>query len=138
MEARGAAQPHALLIPFPRLAAAMASTLFLSAPACRSPEPQTSPPGRQRAVHPVRNDEFMAIHSAPLPRATAKALDAWLRNRAKAVRLPLTAAIGIGACGGLLLIVQAWLLGHVVNRVVIDHRGLASVWPYLWAMLAVF
>ena len=80
----------------------------------------------------------MAIHSAPLPRATAKALDAWLRGRAKAARLPLTAAIGLGACGGLLLIVQAWLFGHVVNLVVIEHRGLASAWPYLWAMLAVF
>jgi ATP-binding cassette, subfamily C, bacterial CydD len=80
----------------------------------------------------------MAAHSAPIPRATAKALDAWLRSRAKSVRLPLTAAIGIGACGGLLLIVQAWLFGHVVNGVVIDHRGFASVWPYLWAMLAVF
>jgi ATP-binding cassette subfamily C protein CydD len=80
----------------------------------------------------------MATHSAPIPRATAKALDAWLRSRAKAARAPLTAAIAIGACGGLLLIVQAWLLGHVVDRVVIDHRGLASAWPYLWAMLAVF
>ncbi len=80
----------------------------------------------------------MATHSAPLPRTTAKALDAWLRTRARAVRLPLTAAIGIGAFGGLLLIVQAWLFGHVVDRVVIDHRGLASVWPYLWAMLTVF
>jgi ATP-binding cassette subfamily C protein CydD len=81
---------------------------------------------------------LMAAHSAPIPRATAKALDAWLRSRAKFVRLPLTAAIGIGACGGLLLIVQAWLFGHVVNGVVIDHRGFASVWLYLWAMLAVF
>ena len=80
----------------------------------------------------------MALHSAPIPRATAKALDAWLRSRAKEVRLPLTAAIGIGAFGGLLLIVQAWLLAHVVNSVVIDHLGLSSAWPFLWGMLAVF
>ena len=80
----------------------------------------------------------MATYSAPIPRAAAKALDAWLRSRAKAARLPLTAAIGIGAFGGVLLIVQAWLFGHVVNAAVIEHRGLASVWPYLWAMLAVF
>ena len=39
---------------------------------------------------------------------------------------------------GLLLIVQAWLLAHVVDRVVIDHLGLAAVWRYLWGMLAVF
>jgi ATP-binding cassette subfamily C protein CydD len=80
----------------------------------------------------------MATHSAPIPRATVKALDAWLRSRAKAVKLPLNAAISFGACGGVLLIVQAWLLGHVVNLVVIDHLGLAAAWPYLWAMLAVF
>ena len=73
-----------------------------------------------------------------MPRATAKALDAWLRTRAKAVRLPITAAIGVGAFGGLLLIVQAWLLAHVVNSVVIDHLGLSSAWPFLWGMRAVF
>jgi ATP-binding cassette, subfamily C, bacterial CydD len=80
----------------------------------------------------------MATHSAPIPRATSKALDAWLRSRAKAVRLPLTIAIGIGACGGVLLIVQAWLLAHVVDNVVIDHLGLTSAWPFLWGMLGVF
>jgi ATP-binding cassette, subfamily C, bacterial CydD len=80
----------------------------------------------------------MATHSAPMPRATSKALDGWLRSRAKAVRLPLTVATGIGACGGLLLIVQAWLLAHVVDSVVIDHLGLAAVWPFLWGMLGVF
>ena len=80
----------------------------------------------------------MATHSAPMPRATSKALDGWLRSRAKAVRLPLSIATAIGACGGLLLIVQAWLLAHVVDSVVIEHLGLASVWPFLWGMLGVF
>jgi ATP-binding cassette subfamily C protein CydD len=86
----------------------------------------------------ARNDSIMATHSAPMPRATSKALDAWLRSRAKAVRVPLAVAIGIGAFGGLLLIIQAWLLAHVVDNVVIDHLGLASVWPFLWGMLGVF
>src|SRR6202051_3406709 len=80
----------------------------------------------------------MATHSAPMPRATSKALDGWLRSRAKVVRLPLTVATGIGACGGLLLTVQAWFLAHVVDSVVIGHLGLASVWPFLWGMLGVF
>ncbi len=80
----------------------------------------------------------MATHSAPLPRAASKALDAWLRSLAKAVRLPLSVATGMGACGGLLLIVQAWLLAHVVDSVVIKHLGLASAWPFLWPMLGVF
>jgi ATP-binding cassette subfamily C protein CydD len=80
----------------------------------------------------------MATHSAPLPLATSKALDGWLRSRAKPVRVPLAAATCIGACGGLLLILQAWLLAHVVDAVVIFHLGLASVWPFLWGMLGVF
>jgi ATP-binding cassette, subfamily C, bacterial CydD len=80
----------------------------------------------------------MTTHSAPMPRAASKALDAWLRGRAKAVRAPLGAAIGIGAGGGVLLIVQSWLLAHVVDGVVIGHRGLAAAWPYLWGMLGVF
>lgn len=77
----------------------------------------------------------MAAHSAPLPRATTKALAAWLQSRANAVRLPLGVAIGIGACGGLLLIIQVWLLARVVDSVVIDRLGLAAVWPFLWGML---
>lgn len=80
----------------------------------------------------------MAAHSPPLPRATSKALAAWLRSRANAVRLPLAVAIGIGACGGLLLVIQAWLLAHVVDSVVINRLGLAAVWPFLWGMLGVF
>src|ERR1700739_1697575 len=80
----------------------------------------------------------MTVHSAPMPRATSKALDAWLRSKARSVRLPLAGAVGIGAVNGLLLILEAWLLAHVIGRVVIDHRGLASVWPLRWAMLGVF
>jgi ATP-binding cassette, subfamily C, bacterial CydD len=46
----------------------------------------------------------MSAHPAPMPRATSKALDAWLRSKAISVRLPLAGAIGIGALNGLLLI----------------------------------
>src|ERR1700748_1209201 len=81
---------------------------------------------------------MVARHSPPMPRATSKALDAWLRGRAKAVRMPLAATTGIGACGGLLLIHPAWLLAHVADGVIIDQLGLASVWPFLWGMLGVF
>jgi ATP-binding cassette, subfamily C, bacterial CydD len=80
----------------------------------------------------------MATHAAPMPRAASKALDAWLKGRAKAVRVPLAVATGIGAVGGLLLIVQAWLLAHVVDKVVIGHLGLSTAWPFLWGMLVVF
>jgi ATP-binding cassette subfamily C protein CydD len=80
----------------------------------------------------------MPTHSAPLPRATAKALDAWLRRRARDVRQPVSGAIALGALGGVLLIAQAWLLARIVNAVVIGHLGLAAAWPFLWGLLAVF
>jgi ATP-binding cassette subfamily C protein CydD len=73
-----------------------------------------------------------------MPRATSKALDAWLRSKAKTVRLPLAGAVGIGALNGLLLILEAWLFAHVIDHVVFGHRGLAQVWPLLWSMLGVF
>ena len=78
------------------------------------------------------------MSSAPMPRATSKALDAWLRSRAKSVRLPLAGAVGIGALNGLLLILEAWLFAHVIDGVVFFHRGLADLWPLLWSMLGVF
>jgi ATP-binding cassette subfamily C protein CydD len=73
-----------------------------------------------------------------MPRATSKALDAWLRGKARSIRLPLAAAIGIGALNGLLLILEAWLFAHVIDRVVFGHQALAAVWPLLWLMLGVF
>jgi ATP-binding cassette, subfamily C, bacterial CydD len=80
----------------------------------------------------------MSAHSVPMARATSKALDAWLRGKARSVRLPLAGAIGIGALNGLLLILEAWLFAHVIDRVVFGHQALAAVWPLLWSMLGVF
>jgi ATP-binding cassette subfamily C protein CydD len=80
----------------------------------------------------------MSAHPAPMPRATSKALDAWLRSKAISVRLPLAGAVGIGALNGLLLILEAWLFAHVIDRVVFGHRGLAEIWALLWSMLGVF
>ncbi len=80
----------------------------------------------------------MAPPSAPMPRATGKVLEAWLRGFRANVRAPLATAIGIGVVGGLLLVAQAWLLARVVDAVIIAGRGLAAVWPWLWALLAVF
>ena len=80
----------------------------------------------------------MATHSAPLPRAESKRLDGWLRARAKTLRAPLAGAVGLGACGGLLLVVQSWLLARIVNGAVFQHLGLAVLWPLLWGLLVVF
>ena len=80
----------------------------------------------------------MAGHAAPIPRATVKALNAWLRRHAAGVRPWLVAAVASGATSGVLIIAQAWLLARVVDAVVIERRGLDAVWPWLWALLGVF
>ncbi|MGE4480192.1 thiol reductant ABC exporter subunit CydD [Acidocella sp.] len=80
----------------------------------------------------------MATHNAPLPRAQSKKLDGWLRARASRLRLPLAAAVGLGALGGLFLVLQSWLLARLIDGAVFHRMGLAAAWPLLWGMLAVF
>lgn len=62
----------------------------------------------------------------------------WLnRASARAVN-SLRAAVALGTCGGLLLILQAWLLAGIVNGAVFGRRTLADMMPMLWSLLAVF
>lgn len=70
--------------------------------------------------------------------ADRKQLEGFLRRRIPLARAPLIAAIAFGAVGGLALIAQAWLLARAVDAVVIGGWGLDAVWPWLWALLAVF
>ena len=65
----------------------------------------------------------MAPHSAPLPRDQAKALNGWLKARAKSLRRPLAGAVGLGALGGLLLVWQCWLLARIIDAVMfhVEH-----------------
>ncbi len=80
----------------------------------------------------------MAAPSAPMPRATGKALDRWLRGQASGARPLINAAVATGLVGGVLLIAQAWLLARIVDAVVIAGQGLEAVWPWLWGLLAIF
>ncbi len=80
----------------------------------------------------------MAAPTAPMPRATGKALDKWLRKLAASARVPIAATVAIGLAGGLLLIAQAWLLARVVDAVVVAKLGLDATWAWLWLLLAVF
>ena len=80
----------------------------------------------------------MAGPSAPMPRATGKALDRWLRNSASSVRPLINVAVATGFVGGLLLIAQAWVLARIVDAVVIAGHGLDAAWPWLWGLLAIF
>ena len=80
----------------------------------------------------------MTAPSAPIPRAAGKALEAWLRGFKSDVRTLLGVTVGVGVAGGLLLIAQAWLLARVIDAVIVKGQGLSAVWPWLWALLAIF
>ena len=80
----------------------------------------------------------MAPHSAPLPRDQAKALNGWLKARAKSLRRPLAGAVGLGALGGLLLVWQCWLLARIVDAVMFHVEHPHGLWPLLPGLLGVF
>jgi len=80
----------------------------------------------------------MSDASGPMPRATGKVLDGWLRQQARSIRAPLAVSVGAGLIDGGLLIVQAWFLALIINDVAINGLGLKAVWPWLWGLLAVF
>ncbi len=80
----------------------------------------------------------MTAHAAPMPRTTAKLLERWLRGQRSEARGPLAVAVAAGACGGVVLIAQAWLLARIVDAAVIGHAGLQTLRPWLLALLATF
>ncbi|MHB8550180.1 MAG: thiol reductant ABC exporter subunit CydD [Acidiferrobacterales bacterium] len=62
----------------------------------------------------------------------------WLNRAGARAELPLRASVAVGTCGGLMLILQAWLLAGIVNDAVFGHRSVSSVMPMMWSLLAVF
>jgi ATP-binding cassette subfamily C protein CydD len=80
----------------------------------------------------------MAGAAAPRSREAGKRLDAWLRRSIPLIRVTLGATVAVGAAGGLLLVVQAWLLASIVNAVVIERQGLGFVTPWLGVLAVVF
>ena len=77
-------------------------------------------------------------HAAPMPRATGKALERWLRRQSGAARAPLAGAVVAGALGGVVLIAQCWVLARIICAVAIDGRGLHDVSPWLFVLPATF
>jgi ATP-binding cassette subfamily C protein CydD len=62
----------------------------------------------------------------------------WLDNLKPLAGAYLPLAIALGAGGGLLLIVQAWLLAKVVDGAIFGGAGLAQVQPWLWSLLVIY
>jgi ATP-binding cassette, subfamily C, bacterial CydD len=67
-----------------------------------------------------------------------KTLDAWLTGRLGRFKPGLRLAVGFGLAAGFAVIVQACLLAWIVNAVVMQGARLATVWPALAALPAVF
>jgi ATP-binding cassette subfamily C protein CydD len=61
----------------------------------------------------------------------------WLLERARTARSWVTLSIGLGFCNGLLLIIQARLLAHVIHSAVIMDRPWGVLWPFLVAFTGV-
>ncbi len=80
----------------------------------------------------------MVSHAPAMSRPDKKRLEGFLRSWTPLARAPLAAAIAAGVINGLVLIVQAWLLAHAVDAVMIGGRGLAAVRPWLWTLLGLY
>jgi ATP-binding cassette subfamily C protein CydD len=50
----------------------------------------------------------------------------------------LKLTVGLGLFGGALIILQAWLLAHVIDAVIFAGASLADVQLWLWPLLAIF
>lgn len=61
-------------------------------------------------------------------------LDRRLLRLARSVRALLLFAVGLGALGGILLVIQAWLLSRTINAVFLGGATLADVTPLLAAL----
>ena len=70
--------------------------------------------------------------------AKAQRVDQRLMQEGRRTRGALYFGIGLGVGAGLLIIVQAILLAHVVNDVAFLGKALHDVMPLLWVMLGIF
>lgn len=70
--------------------------------------------------------------------AKAARVDQRLMQEGRRTRGTLYFGIGLGLAAGLLIILQAFILAHVINDVSFHGWSLVAVMPMLWALLALF
>ncbi len=68
----------------------------------------------------------------------AKEAKRWLNREAREVRFPLAVAVASGSVNGGLLIAQALLLAHLINRAIFGHQSVTSQLVPFAALLGVF
>lgn len=57
-----------------------------------------------------------------------------LIQQIQVVRVLLAVTVGVGLTSGMLLILQAYYLAHVINAVFLEHAPLNQVKPWLWVL----
>ncbi|WP_211103814.1 thiol reductant ABC exporter subunit CydD [Skermanella pratensis] len=62
----------------------------------------------------------------------------WLGGLARQARLGIGLAVGAGFASGVLLLVQAGLIAHVLHAAIVDDVPRADLMPALWGLLAVY
>ncbi|MBE7566604.1 thiol reductant ABC exporter subunit CydD [Acidithiobacillus sp. HP-11] len=70
--------------------------------------------------------------------AKAERIDQRLMQEGRRTRGALYFGIGLGLAAGLLIILQAFILAHIINGVSFQGLSLAAVMPLLWALLGLF
>lgn len=80
----------------------------------------------------------MALSGTPTHDGSARRHEKWLKAKSRAARTPLTLTALSGLFGGVLLIVQCWLVARVINAAIIEGAGLDAVWQWLWPLLGIF
>lgn len=89
------------------------------------------PNGGGRAREPLTADSVPgeAPEAAALPRKPGRAESRWLRGLQGHARGPLTVAIAAPLVAGVLVVFQAFLLAHVLDRAISGHAAAADLLP---------
>lgn len=70
--------------------------------------------------------------------ASGTAPEAWLKREQRSAARPIRAATVLGLAGGALVIVQAWLMADITDRVIFTEAALPALYPAIGALALVF
>jgi len=65
-------------------------------------------------------------------------IPSWLNGQKRYAGHHLSLAVAAGVLSGILLIIQAWGIAHIMNAVIFDRAGLSLLQGWLWLLLALF
>jgi ATP-binding cassette subfamily C protein CydD len=65
-------------------------------------------------------------------------IPSWLNGQRRHAGHYLSLAVGAGVLNGILLVVQAWAVAHIMNAVIFEGARLSGVRGWLWLLLVLF